>query len=251
MKPTTMPRILLVEDDPASRAFLTAAAEALPSVVDAAGDCAHARHLAARSGDHDLWLFDANLPDGTGAQLLASLRAAAPRVPALAHTASRERADLDPLLAAGFLEVLVKPITASALQGTLRRVLAQAPAATAIDATRTDADTADVASPTCGKLPNWDDAAALAALGGEQAHVDALRRLFLDELPGQRRAVAVALAAGDVEGAGRELHRLRASCGFVGAARLAAAVRGLQAQPRSADALQRFDAAAGDLLAPA
>src|SRR3546814_1394431 len=29
----------------------------------------------------------------------------------------------------------------------------------------------------------WDDAAALAALNGEQAHVDALRKLFLDELP--------------------------------------------------------------------
>lgn len=248
MKPTPMPRILLVEDDPSSRAFLAAAAEALPAVVDAAGDCAQARQLAARSGDHDLWLFDANLPDGSGAGLLASLRPSAPRVPALAHTASHARADLDPLLAAGFLEVLVKPITAQALQGALRRALDLPPAAATAPV---DACAIHVAGATCGKLPDWDDTAALAALGGEQAHVDALRHLFLDELPGQRRAVTTALAAGDIEAAGRELHRLRASCGFVGAARLAQAVRGLQAQPRSAEALQRFDAAAADLLAPA
>jgi hypothetical protein len=52
-------------------------------------------------------------------------------------------------------------------------------------------------------------------------------------------------------GSGRELHRLRASCGFVGAARLAEAVRTLETGPHSNVALQRFDEAAGDLLVPA
>jgi HPt (histidine-containing phosphotransfer) domain-containing protein len=46
-----------------------------------------------------------------------------------------------------------------------------------------------------------------------------------------------------------ELHRLAASCGFVGAARLAAVVRELQAAPLQPQALQRFDAAVDDLLA--
>jgi HPt (histidine-containing phosphotransfer) domain-containing protein len=46
-----------------------------------------------------------------------------------------------------------------------------------------------------------------------------------------------------------ELHRLAASCGFVGAARLAAAVRALQAAPGDGERLQRFDAAVGELLA--
>src|SRR3546814_2810457 len=45
----------------------------------------------------------------------------------------------------------------------------------------------------------WDDAAALAALNGEQAHVDALRKLFLDELPDTRDGVRDAARAGDVE----------------------------------------------------
>jgi CheY-like chemotaxis protein/HPt (histidine-containing phosphotransfer) domain-containing protein len=243
MKPTNPPRILLVEDDPVSRAFLVAAVEALPAAVDAAADCAQARRLASHSPGYGLWLIDANLPDGSGADLLMALRVAAPHTPALAHTASRERADLEPLLAAGFLEVLVKPIAADALQGAIRRVLGG-------DVAMADATT-DPGPGPCGKLPNWDDAAALAALKGEQAHVDALRRLFLDELPAQRQAVVTALAAGDIERAGRELHRLRASCGFVGAARLAEAVRTLETGPHTNVALQRFDEAAGDLLAPA
>jgi CheY-like chemotaxis protein/HPt (histidine-containing phosphotransfer) domain-containing protein len=243
MKPTPVPRILLVEDDPVSRAFLAAAVEALPAQVDAAADCAQARQLASQFPGHGLWLIDANLPDGSGIDLLVALRAAAPHTPALAHTASQLRADLDPLLAAGFLEVLVKPITPDALQGAIRRVLGGGVALAGI--------ATDPGPGPCGKLPNWDDPAALAALKGEQAHVDALRRLFLDELPAQRHAIVAALAAGDVERAGRELHRLRASCGFVGAARLGAALRALEAEPRSGIALQRFDEAAGDLLVPA
>jgi CheY-like chemotaxis protein len=48
MKPTNPPRILLVEDDPVSRAFLVAAVEALPAAGVAAADCAPARGLASQ-----------------------------------------------------------------------------------------------------------------------------------------------------------------------------------------------------------
>lgn len=240
MKPTPLPRVLLVEDDPVSRAFLAAALEALPAQVDAVASCGQARQRAQDAPGHALWLIDANLPDGRGAELLADLRAHAPRTPALAHTASTQRADLDALLAAGFLEVLVKPIAARALQGAVGRVLELEPT-----------PIGEAAPAPCGKLPDWDDAAALAALKGESAHVAALRRLFLGELPGQRQAIAAALAAGAVDRAGSELHRLRASCGFVGAARLGAAVRALAAEPHSGTALQRFEEAVDDLLAAA
>ena len=228
------PRILLVEDDPVSRAFLSAAIEALPATVDAVGDCASAERQAA-DGRHDLWLIDAHLPDGTGGALLARLRARAD-TPALAHTASHDRHALDGLLGAGFLEVLVKPIAPGALQAAIRRALG-APLAVDADTPRRG-----------GKLPVWDDAAALGALNGERAHVEALRRLFLGELPGQRLAVDAALAAGDDEGAAHVLHRLRASCGFVGAARLAEAVHALEAELHAPAALRRFDEAVEDLL---
>ena len=228
------PSILLVEDDPVSRAFLTAAVEALPASVEAVANCAEAERHAART-PHDLWLIDAHLPDGSGDALLARLRRFSD-TPALGHTASHDRQELDRLIAAGFLEVLVKPIAPGALQAAIRRALGT-PEAVDVDTPRRG-----------GKLPVWDDATALSALHGERAHVDALRKLFLQELAGQRLAVDAALAARDGEGASAVLHRLRASCGFVGAARLAAAVHALEADPHAPAALRRFDEAVDDVL---
>ena len=228
------PRILLVEDDAVSRAFLAAAAEALPATVDAVETCAEALECA-RGTRYDLWLIDANLPDGSGAGLLATLRGRA-GTPALAHTASHDRADRDALIAAGFIEVLVKPLPARILQTMIARALGHDRAL--VEAERDRSTT----------LPRWDDAAALSALKGEQAHVVALRRLFLDELAGQRGAIESALAAADTSRAGRTLHMLRASCGFVGAARLGEAVRALESDLQSASARRRFHEAASELL---
>lgn len=226
--PNAPPRLLLVEDDPVSAAFLHAAASTLPAEVDVAGTMAEARACAS-TRHHDLYLFDANLPDGRGETLLRQLRDLGLATPALAHTAAHEDALRERLLAAGFIDVLCKPLAVAELHDALRCHL-------------------DLPPPGCGKLPSWDDDAALAALGGQQAHVDALRDLFLKELPGQRERIEAASLQGDEAAIRAELHRLAASCGFVGAARLAAAVRALQAVPLDAPALQRFGFALDDLL---
>ncbi len=244
------PRILLVEDDAVSRSFLTIAAEGLPADVDAVDSCSTALRSVAlhstRDNPHDLWLIDANLPDGSGAGLLASLRDAFPLKPALAHTASHDPADHAALLAAGFDEVLVKPLPMIALQAAICRSLGydHARQSDAVDALPgSDGD-----GSVCATLPSWDDAAALLALKGEQSHVTALRRLFLDELAGQCSTIERAFSDGDFAGAIRTLHMLRASCGFVGAVRLAEAARVLEADPRSQFALGRLTSAARDLL---
>lgn len=233
------PRVLLVEDDPASRLVLATVLEALPATVVVAGSLEEARQCVAADGDggFDLWLFDANLPDGSGADLLEELRGRDAATPALAHTASCERDALDALLAAGFTEVLVKPLPAAVLQAAVRRALGRP-------------ERIRVAEPPmpCGKLPVWDDAAATAALNGDAKHVAALRSLFLAELPAQRDAVLVALDRNDAAALMAQLHRLRASCGFAGAARLAAAVDGLRDAPASVEARARFAHAASDVF---
>jgi len=231
------PRLLLVEDDPTSRAFLCAAAEALPADVEAVASVAEAI-ACAEANDYALWLFDANLPDGDGAGLLTGLRARGLRTPALAHTASRERAAREALLEAGFLAVLVKPMPAAALQDAIRRAL-----------THSSAPLHLVEAPSSGDAPLWNDEAALTALHGQQAHVDALRELFLDELPMARAAITAAARDRDETALRSALHRLQASCGFVGAARLAAAVAAMQEEPRAADALDGFLAVVEDTLA--
>jgi len=229
------PRILLVEDDPVSRAFLTAAAEALPARVEAVDSCAEALR-SEQAGPCDLWLVDANLPDGSGASLLAALREHAGSTPALAHTASSDTDQHRVLRAAGFVDVLVKPLSMDALQAAIRGALGRARAV------------AEEAQPY-PQLPSWDDAAALSALKGETSHVAALRRLFLDELAAQSRAIERAVADGDVAAAAGVLHRMRASCGFVGAAQLGEAVRRLETDPLSGPSLGRFRAAVDALIA--
>lgn len=234
-KPT--PRILLVEDDPVSREFLAIAVQAVPSEVDSVDSLAAALALA-RTQDYALWLLDANLPDGNGADLLASLRCRYPGTPALAHTATGDADVLDALLGAGFLEVLVKPLPAVAVQDAVRRALGLP-----------REDISNVVGTTAGDRPVWDDDAAALALNGNRAHIAILRGLFVDELPRLRGHVDMAVLGGDFEGVREVLHKLRASCGFVGAARLGEEASDLHRHADSAALLARFNEAVDDTLA--
>ena len=206
-------RLLLLEDDPVSLAFLREALAPLHVEVDIAITCAQAE--AAATPAHALWLFDAHLPDGDSIGLLARLRGRGLATSALALTADAEPAAHAQLLAAGFARVLDKPLTGASLR---RAVLDALPA------------------------PDgpWDDARALSALGGRAESLAALRTLFLRDLPRQMAGVRDAAARGDAGAARAELHRLQAGCGFVGAAALLQAVATLQAQPLSGDALDAF-----------
>ena len=228
---TSPPRILLVEDDAISRDVLAHAVRALPADLEAVATLAAARrHLSDCT--FDAWLVDANLPDGDGRELLA-LRPST--TVAIAHTAATDAHVRQALLDAGFVDVLPKPIAAADLQMALRRLLARADAPRA--ARQVDA----------GAIrPVWDDAAALHALAGNVTHVRALRGLFIGELDAEMDALAQSRAAHDADAIRARVHRLRASCGFVGAARLAALLPRLDAAPFAADVFDALAHAARD-----
>lgn len=240
------PRILLVEDDHTTAAFLSAAAEALPATVDTVGTRAAALAQAANIA-YALWLVDAHLPDGDGAGLLAELRGIGLATPAIAHTAARDDEVHQALHHAGFEAVLVKPLSASALRAAMAAALAGRPSSRVAESRPGRVDDVDPSAPAAQA---WDDASALRALNGQRGHVDALRQLFLAELPAARELVLSSAHGGDLHALGEALHRLRASCGFVGAARLESAVMALQAAPASAAVLAYFDAAAQELSSP-
>mgnify|MGYP001597537800 FL=1 len=210
-------RLLLVEDDAVSRGFLGHALQSMPvTVVDAAHDAAQAIAIV-RGNTHALWLLDANLPDASGEQLLRDLRTLRQGIPALCLTAEVQPERLDGLRAAGFAEVLQKPLAIAALHAAVRR---------AIDGS---------ASPSSERQAQvWDDAQALAALGGNAAAMRAMRSLFIAELPAQAETIARAMANGDGSAVRAQLHRLKAGCGFVGSLRLLEAVHGLHEMPLDA-----------------
>jgi DNA-binding response OmpR family regulator len=221
------PRLLLVEDDPASRAFMAAVLAQYPAEVDTAASVGTALALAT-THYYALWLIDARLPDGNGIDLLARLRKQGRSTPALAHTASQDREEHAALVQAGFLGTLIKPFAASELRD-------------AIASTLGSAATPAVAQPQGGPVPPlWDDDGAFVAMNGNHEHVAALRAMFLAELPDQRNIVLAALRQGDVGAARDTLHRLKASCGFVGASRLKIAVERLDAALDDAAHVREF-----------
>ncbi|WP_045728349.1 response regulator [Xanthomonas sp. GPE 39] len=222
-------RLLLVEDDPINRAFFHVTLQSLPAQIDLADSVATALALAG-VGAHDLWLIDANLPDGSGTELLQQLQRQCPGTQGLAHTADASATLREQLLRAGFAEVLLKPLSAEHLLQRVRWLLAHGHATSSPSAL------------------DWDENKALAVLNGEHTHLIALRELFLAELPGARNAVASALQLSDAQAVRGHLHRLQASCGFVGATRLAGAVRQLHGDPTSTQAQHQFNEAVAALL---
>lgn len=238
MSAHTLHRLLLIEDDTVSARYLVEALSALPAPVDHASSLMAATSLV-RHNDYALWLVDANLPDGRGEDWLGQQRTGGHVTPALALTAETDRGRHESLMAAGFVEVLPKPLPIALLHAAVRRCLGE-PQATRI------------AEPIGNKYPVWDavwdERQALSVLGGDAAAVVALRGLFMAELPGQRRIILDAIAQRDASTARDVLHKLQASTAFVGAARLGRASRDLHRSLDDREALQRFSDAVSDLL---
>lgn len=197
---TGQPRVLLAEDDGISRDFLIDALERLPARVTAAVDGDQAIRLLGEE-HYQLAILDRRLPRHDALSIREAVLAGSG--PNLATPMLALSADIDPelrqrFLAAGFIDLLAKPIAASVLRTAVRSALPD-----------------DIAV--------WDAEQALAAANGNVEIVTRLRQLLLDDLPGQREQVLAALACNDRETAHDVLHRLKAACAFCGAARLAAA----------------------------
>ena len=111
-------RLLLLEDDPilgdGLRDFLASDGH----VVDWCTTLAQARALIDEPWD--AWLLDWNLPDGSGVDLLASLRARGRLTPALVLTARDLLADRIRGLDSGADDFLVKPFAPEELSARLR-----------------------------------------------------------------------------------------------------------------------------------
>ena len=221
----TMKLALLAEDDPVSRAFLVEALLLLGWRCHAfeTGEAAAAAAIEQR---FELLLLDLNLPGHDGIDVLRRIRNldthASVDAPALALTADHDPAQHRRLRRSGFDAVATKPISLHCLAAALA-YLGLASEEIAADCQTPDSDASPAPAPDT--LPIWQDGPALAAVGGDAATLAALRELMLRDLPQQCERI---LADPTSESARRELHRLRAACGFCGATHLARAVAALE-----------------------
>ena len=205
MTTNSRPRVLIVDDDPISLRFLEAAAMQSGCVVATAVD--GVATLAAH-GDFDLLLIDRRLPDIDGVELLRALRERGIAAPAIATSAEIDVATANELYAAGFADVLEKPVS---VRRVIEIVAQYLPKTTPI---------------------LLDDIAALDSIGGDAHALHALRGLLAQELEELERDLTHGDLAASPARLDERLHRLRASCGFCGAPILAAAAARLAGELR-------------------
>jgi two-component system KDP operon response regulator KdpE len=128
-----VPRLLLIEDDPAIRTPLLRALRDRGHAVAAASTAMEGLR-AALEDKPDLVVLDLGLPDVDGAELLRMLRAVS-RVPVIVATARDADAEIVRVLDAGADDYLVKPFTAAQLDARVRAVLRRGASAAAPDET--------------------------------------------------------------------------------------------------------------------
>ena len=112
-------RVLLVEDHDDTRHVLHRLMTRWNHTVTAASTLAQAREVLAEE-TFDLLLSDIGLPDGSGFEVIAALRERS-GIPAVAMSGYGMEADIARVRAAGFVEHIVKPVTAETLHKMLTR----------------------------------------------------------------------------------------------------------------------------------
>jgi DNA-binding response OmpR family regulator len=117
-----VPRLLLVEDDPAIAEPLARALRRQGYDVDAAIDGLSGAARGAH-GDHDLVILDLGLPDIDGLEVCRRIRAARPQVPLLMLTARAEEIDAVEGLDAGADDYQTKPFRLAELMARVRALL--------------------------------------------------------------------------------------------------------------------------------
>ncbi len=124
-------RIMLVEDQVDFRHLMATllGRQADLEVVAQAGSLAEARRLAA-TAEFDVAVLDLGLPDGNGADLIAELRRASPRVGVLILSASLDAKNLKKTTEAGADEMLDKLASPGEVLGAIRRIGAKGVAGT-------------------------------------------------------------------------------------------------------------------------
>lgn len=115
-------RVLVVEDDPETRAFVVAILKEVGVDVIAESSLAGARESELQQA-FDLVVVDRMLPDGSGLEWVREQRAAGSAVPALILTALREVAHRVEGLEAGADDYLGKPFAPLELKARVRALL--------------------------------------------------------------------------------------------------------------------------------
>jgi CheY-like chemotaxis protein/HPt (histidine-containing phosphotransfer) domain-containing protein len=189
--------------------------------IDTAGDGREALE-AVEHFPYDLVLMDVRMPDMDGVEATARIRALGNdrgKIPVIALTANAMRGDREAYMEQGFNDYLSKPVEKTALLDMLSQWLpTRSQVETGAERDREPATPRTLDVSTLEQLARDTDAALIPTM------IDA----FVRELDTRRGRIEEALAAGDLESAGREAHTIVGAASFFGAPKLRATARELE-----------------------
>ena len=123
-EPSVVPlKILVVEDEEATRRLLAKLLRGLGNHVTTAGSIAE----AMQAGDYNLIISDIGLPDGTGLDLMRQVVSRRGPIPAIALTGYGMEEDIQRSREAGFIAHMTKPIDFTKLRAMIRQVVPTQP----------------------------------------------------------------------------------------------------------------------------
>jgi CheY-like chemotaxis protein len=126
-----MPRVLVVDDDPAALSLVDKILRADSCLLTSAESGEKALlALRAAPGGFDIIIVDAMMPDMDGFELISQIRAnpAWSALPVLMLTRKRQREDFKKALAAGAADYIMKPIDPPLLKEKVRHLVGRRPA---------------------------------------------------------------------------------------------------------------------------
>ena len=190
-----MKTVLIIEDDEISQAFMAQTITLLPAICITCSRFSEAHELC-QNKHIDLIISDLNTTDGSLFEHSHCLPASCK---ILAVSAEINAGIIERLRKLGIHEVMAKPMSITALNQRVARLLE---------------------SDSMQESLIWDTQKALQALGHNEHILASLKELFRAELPVMMTTIQQAFDNQHPEQIHEALHKLKASCGFLGASRL-------------------------------
>ncbi|MEQ6341484.1 MAG: ATP-binding protein [Gammaproteobacteria bacterium] len=213
-------RILVADDNPINRKFMTTLLRQQGAKTTEAEDGQHAINAAATQC-FDVILMDIHMPVMNGMEASSRIRAresGGQRVPIIALTADALIAERNDIGAAGMDDLLIKPVQEEQLWRMIEKWVHRTAPETAPATNMSQASNATV----------FDETLGLHVAGGNAALAADLLAMLLDDLPGQRSRLDDAYASGNMGELLEHTHRLHGSACQCGVPALRAAVARLE-----------------------
>ncbi|MBQ7678733.1 MAG: response regulator [Butyrivibrio sp.] len=240
-------RVLIVDDMPVNRMILSSLLATHCVLSDQAESGAECLQLC-RNRRYDLILLDHRMPELDGVDTLVQLKALFDekgwKVPVICHTTEEGREYINLYKAAGFADVLIKPINPRQLSDILRAYLAeteQPEAVPTVAVTKEQPPAEDDERDELDKLPLWlktvphiDLVAGIATCESAEDYVDALT-IFRSSIESKADAIEHHLDNDDWEAFQLSVHSLKSMARLIGARSLQTAAAALEAAADEGD----------------